>query len=168
MRRLARLGRMHHQKARRGRSVQTAMHIHQSSVREHRPPSHRHDGPLCTNGAGVLDDDLVIRHLGVRLNGPNAAGKEITLNFVFTDTEENAVLELRNGSLNHSIGRTDSDADATVTLARESLNRVVMGEADLLDEAKNGEITVEPDEKPLTELLSLLDDFDLWFNIIEP
>jgi alkyl sulfatase BDS1-like metallo-beta-lactamase superfamily hydrolase len=29
-------------------------------------------------------------------------------------------------------------------------------------------IPVESDDKPLAELLSLLDDFDLWFNIVEP
>jgi alkyl sulfatase BDS1-like metallo-beta-lactamase superfamily hydrolase len=44
---------------------------------------------------------LLFNVLGVRLNGPNAAGRSLTLNLVFTDTGENAVLELRNGSLNH-------------------------------------------------------------------
>lgn len=125
-------------------------------------------GTATPDSVRAMSLALLFNYLGVRLNGPNAAGKEITLNFVFSDTGENAVLQLRNGSLNHSIGNTDPDAHATVTLARETLNRVVMGEADLLEEAKRGEITVEPDEKPLAELLSLLDDFDLWFNIVEP
>lgn len=81
---------------------------------------------------------------------------------------EQAVLELRNGSLNHSLGRLDQSADAVVTLDRETLNRVIVGEADLLEEAKRGEIGVEPNVAPLADFLGLLDTFDLWFNVIEP
>lgn len=116
----------------------------------------------------AMNLELLFNYLGIRLNGPNAAGKQITLNLEFTDTNERAVLELVNGSLNHSLGRTDPDADATVTLTRESLNRVIVGETTLPDEAHSDEIKVEPELAPLEELVSLLDDFDLWFDIVEP
>jgi alkyl sulfatase BDS1-like metallo-beta-lactamase superfamily hydrolase len=104
----------------------------------------------------------------MRLNGPDAAGNEITLNFVFSDTDEQAVLELRNGSLNHSLDRTDADADATVTLTRAVFDGVIVGETDLLEEAKNGNVGVAPDIAPLAELVGLLDTFNIWFNVIEP
>jgi alkyl sulfatase BDS1-like metallo-beta-lactamase superfamily hydrolase len=42
----------------------------------------------------------------VKLNGPKAGNKKITLNMVFTDTGEKATLELVNGSLNHSLDKT--------------------------------------------------------------
>lgn len=58
--------------------------------------------------------ELLFNFLGVKLNGPKAGGSRISLNLVFTDTGEKAVLELTNGSLNHSIGRTDDAADATI------------------------------------------------------
>jgi alkyl sulfatase BDS1-like metallo-beta-lactamase superfamily hydrolase len=87
---------------------------------------------------------------------------------VFTDTGDQAVLELRNGSLNHSLDRQADDADATVSLPRAVVDAVIMGEADLLNEAKRGAITVEPDIAPLAELVALLDTFSLWFNVIEP
>jgi hypothetical protein len=35
----------------------------------------------------------LFNYLGVRLNGPEAAGKSITLNFGLTDTGEQAVLD---------------------------------------------------------------------------
>ena len=104
----------------------------------------------------------------MRLNGPKAGSKALTLNFVFTDTGEQAVLELTNGSFNHSFGRLDTNADATLTLARTALDRVLVGEATPPDAASRREIAVEPDLAPLQEFLSLLDDFDIWFNIIEP
>jgi alkyl sulfatase BDS1-like metallo-beta-lactamase superfamily hydrolase len=112
--------------------------------------------------------ELLFNFLGVKLNGPKAAGKRITLNMVFTDTGEKAMLELVNGSLNHSLDRTADAADATITLTRTALDRVLLGETTLLAEAKEGEISVEPDVQPLAEVLELMDEFKIWFNVIEP
>ena len=112
--------------------------------------------------------DLFFNYLGVRLNGEKAGATDITLNWVFTDTKEEVLLHLSNGVLSHVIGRTDDGADATITLTRTALNRFILGQSTLDEEARSGEITVEPDIAPLDKLLGLLDDFDLWFNIIEP
>ena len=112
--------------------------------------------------------DLFFNYLGVRLNGPKAGDTTLTLNFVFTDTEEQAILELANGALNHLLGQTTEEADATVTLTRGALDRVIVGEKTLADEVNSGEITVEPDSAPLEKLVSLLDTFEFWFPIIEP
>ncbi|HEY3864764.1 MAG TPA: alkyl sulfatase dimerization domain-containing protein [Solirubrobacteraceae bacterium] len=112
--------------------------------------------------------DLFFNYLGVRLNGERAGATDVTLNWVFTDTDEQVLLRLSNGALSHVIGRTDDSADATITLTRAALNRFILGQSTLDDEAKNGEITVEPEIAPLDTLLGLLDDFDLWFNIVEP
>lgn len=112
--------------------------------------------------------DLFFNYLGVRLNGPNAGDTTLTLNFTFTDTGEQAVLELANGALNHTLGHTAEGADATVTLTRGALDRVIVGEKTLADEIGSGEITVEPDTAPLEKLVSLLDTFEFWFPIVEP
>jgi alkyl sulfatase BDS1-like metallo-beta-lactamase superfamily hydrolase len=112
--------------------------------------------------------DLFFNYLGVRLNGAKAGGAHLALNWVFTDTGEKVALLLSNGALSHVIGRTHEIADATVTLTRAALNRFILGESSLDDEAKSGDITVEPELGPLDQLLGLLDEFSLWFNIIEP
>ena len=111
---------------------------------------------------------LLFNYLGVRLNGPKAAERSITMSFEFTDTGENAVLELTNGSLNHSLDRLDPDADVRITLSREALNGVLGGARTLADAVTDGDIRVEPDMEPLQAFLSMLDTFDIWFNIIEP
>jgi alkyl sulfatase BDS1-like metallo-beta-lactamase superfamily hydrolase len=126
------------------------------------------DGTASPDSIKAMSLQLLFNFLGVRLNGPKAADARLTFNLVFTDTGEQAVLELRHGSLNHSLGRTDPDADVTVTLTRTALDRVLLRETTLIAEAEAGEITVEPDTRPLTQLLELLDTFDIWFNIIEP
>ena len=112
--------------------------------------------------------DLFFNYLGVRLNGPKAGDTTLTLNLGFTDTGEQAVLELANGALNHVLGHTAEEADATVTLTRGALDRVIVGEKTLADEMSSGEITVEPDTAPLEKLVSLLDTFEFWFPIVEP
>ena len=112
--------------------------------------------------------DLFFNYLGVRLNGPKAGDTTLTLNLEFTDTGEQAVLELANGALNHVLGHTAEEADATVTLTRSALDRVIVGEKTLADEMSSGEISVEPDPAPLEKLVSLLDTFEFWFPIVEP
>ncbi len=116
----------------------------------------------------AMSVDLFFNYMGVRLNGEKAGGVAITLNWVLTDTNERVVLDLSNGALSHVIGRTDDEADATITLTRAALNRYILGQTTLDEEASRGEISVSPDIAPLDTLLGLLDDFDLWFNIIEP
>jgi alkyl sulfatase BDS1-like metallo-beta-lactamase superfamily hydrolase len=112
--------------------------------------------------------DLFFNYLGVRLNGPKASDTRLTLNLEFTDTGDRAVLELANGALNHLLGHAAEEADATVTLTRSALDRVIVGDVTLADEVSSGEITVEPDSAPLEKLVSLLDTFEFWFPIIEP
>ncbi|MBE9004676.1 MBL fold metallo-hydrolase [Fortiea sp. LEGE XX443] len=112
--------------------------------------------------------DLFFDYLAMRLNGPKADGKRIVLNFNFTDVREQYVLEMVNGVLNHTPGRQAKDADATLTLSRETLNRVVLKETTLKDVIAAGDVKVSGTKAKLDEMLSYLDSFDLWFNIVIP
>jgi alkyl sulfatase BDS1-like metallo-beta-lactamase superfamily hydrolase len=116
----------------------------------------------------VMSLDLFFDYLGVRLNGPNAAGKKITINVTITDTQETGVLFLANGSLNHSLDRHDTEPDATLTLTREALNNIILGTASLERQVKDGAIQADGDLGALRDLVSLLDTFEFWFNIVTP
>lgn len=116
----------------------------------------------------ALTLEMIFNYLGVRLNGPEAAGREITLNLTFPDTNQNAWLKLANGALSHSVERSAPSPDATITLDRSTLNSVVTGKLELQEAIDSGEVGAEPDAGPLVELISLLDTFDLWFPVIEP
>jgi len=113
--------------------------------------------------------DLFLDYLGVRLNGPKAAGQTMTINWNFTDTQEKYALALEHGAMNHTANKQAKDADATVTLTRAALNEVILGGKPKL-EAKlaSGDIKVEGKHEKLGELLSLMDNFDPWFNIVTP
>jgi alkyl sulfatase BDS1-like metallo-beta-lactamase superfamily hydrolase len=116
----------------------------------------------------ALSLDLLFDYLGVRLNGPRAAGKKITLNLQFSDTQEACLLALANGALNHTSGEQVPDADATLTLTRAALNKIILGESSVDRQIEAGDLKVQGKKEALYELLSLLDTFEFWFNIVTP
>jgi alkyl sulfatase BDS1-like metallo-beta-lactamase superfamily hydrolase len=112
--------------------------------------------------------DLFFDYLGVRLNGPNAAGKRIVLNFDFTDVNQKYTIEMVNGVLNNTADRHADDADASIEVSRATLNQIVLGQTDLDKAISAGDVTIDGSQDKLKELLSYLDDFKLWFNIVTP
>ncbi len=112
--------------------------------------------------------DLFFDYLAMRLNGPKADGKRIVLNFDFTDLKERYVLEMVNGVLNHTPGVQAKDADATITLSREALNQIVLKQTTLKNAMSAGNVKLSGSEAKLDELLSYLDNFEFWFNIVTP
>ncbi len=116
----------------------------------------------------AMDMGLLFDYMAMRLNGPKAEGKSMKLNWRFTDTGEQYVLELENAALSYIAGRQAADADLTVSLARETLNAILLGKTTFENEVGAGRIAMTGDARVLGELLSMLDTFDFWFNIVTP
>jgi alkyl sulfatase BDS1-like metallo-beta-lactamase superfamily hydrolase len=112
--------------------------------------------------------DLFFDYLGMRLNGPKADGKRIVLNFDFTDTKENYMIEMVHGVLNHTSNSQADDADATITLTREALNQIVLKQTTLEKAIESGDVKIAGSKAKLDEMLSYLDSFEFWFNIVTP
>jgi alkyl sulfatase BDS1-like metallo-beta-lactamase superfamily hydrolase len=112
--------------------------------------------------------DMFFDYQAVRLNSERAGGAHITLNFDFGDPEGTYLVELVNGVLNHTAGAQADDADAKITLSRETLNQIMLGETTLDAAAGAGDVTVEGDQAKLGELVSYLDTFEFWFDIVTP
>ena len=112
--------------------------------------------------------ELLFNYMGVRLNGPKAAAAKLTINLDLTDTSERAVLELVNGSLNHSLERHADSPDATITLARPIFSGIVLGEITTAEAVGDGRLQADPNTAALDALLGMFDTFDFWFNIVEP
>ncbi|WP_295797113.1 alkyl sulfatase dimerization domain-containing protein [uncultured Microbulbifer sp.] len=116
----------------------------------------------------AMDLDLFFDFLAMRLNGPKAAGKRIVINMDFTDSGEKYKLEMVNGVLNHTPKRQAKDADATLQLTRETLNNIVLKQVSLKDAISGGKVKVAGSEAKVSELMSYVQDFDFWFNIVTP
>ncbi len=116
----------------------------------------------------ALSLETYLDYLAVRLNGPEAAGREITLNFTMPDRGEEFIIFVANGVLNYTIGRHADDAQATVTMDRAVLDDINLGQTTVSDAISSGLVTIEGDADRFTEFLSLLDRFDFWFDIVTP
>lgn len=116
----------------------------------------------------AMTPDLFFDYLAMRLNGPKAADKTIILNFDFSDLKEKYMIEMVNGVLNHTPNRQSENADATITLTKETLNNIVLKQTILKDAISSGDVKIDGNEAKLDEMLSYLDTFDFWWNIVTP
>jgi alkyl sulfatase BDS1-like metallo-beta-lactamase superfamily hydrolase len=112
--------------------------------------------------------EMLLDYLGIRLNGPKAEGKTISLNWYLTDTGEKYAVTLENAALTYTADKQLPDADATMTLTRETLNRILMGRTTPDKEIEMGKIQLQGNREKLAELLSLMDSFEPMFNIVTP
>lgn len=125
-------------------------------------------GTTTPDTVRAMSLELLFNYLAVRLDGTRAAALETTLELELAENGERAVLEIVNGTLNHLLGCAAEEPDASVKLSRAALDRLVLGQTTLAEEAAAGEVRGQPDLGPLEQLLSLLDEFEFWFNVIEP
>ncbi|WP_374569731.1 alkyl/aryl-sulfatase [Phenylobacterium sp.] len=114
-----------------------------------------------------LPAERLLESLSVRLNGPKAGAEAIGFNLAFSDTGERFAVSVENAVLHHAQAKTLPGAP-TVTLSRNELVRLVIGETSLEASLAAGETTAEGSAEPLEKLLSWLDRFDFWFQIVMP
>ncbi len=111
--------------------------------------------------------DMVFDFAGVRLNSKKAGDADITLNFDFGDDGQYMV-QLVNGVLNHTAGVLADNADTSITLSREALNNIMLQQTTLEKAVADGDVMIDGDSNKLGEVLSYLDNFEFWFNIVTP
>jgi alkyl sulfatase BDS1-like metallo-beta-lactamase superfamily hydrolase len=115
-----------------------------------------------------LSLDLFFDFLGVRLNGDKAEGRSISVNWRFTDTGQRYLLTLENCALTYLSERQGEGADATVELARATLNRLILRELTLSEAIADGRIIISGQATKVAELFALFDDFTMDFEVVEP
>jgi len=115
----------------------------------------------------AMSADLFFDYLGVRLNSQKAGNARARLNFDFGQDGKYFV-ELENGVLNHTANMKVDNADATVTLSRETLNNIVLHQTQFDDAVSSGGVRINGDQVKLRDLVSYLDNFEFWFPIVTP
>ncbi|MCC8938170.1 MBL fold metallo-hydrolase [Bradyrhizobium sp. Arg68] len=124
--------------------------------------------PMPRETLAALRTEQLWDVLGIRLNGPKAEGKRIVLNWSFTDTGETFVLNLENSALTYVKGAQAADADASFTLARGTLDKVIAKLTTFPEAVDAGQIKVSGEPLKLGELMALMDEFPRMFEIVEP
>jgi alkyl sulfatase BDS1-like metallo-beta-lactamase superfamily hydrolase len=131
------------------------------------------DSPIDPKTAGELlrhlPADRFFTAMATRLNGPDADGENLKINFVFTDLGETHVVTLENSVLHHHREtEPDPEANATIRLTRDFLVRMVTGQAGLRDMIFSDELSVDGSRIDLMSFFSLLDRPDGSFPIVTP
>ena len=111
---------------------------------------------------------LFFDYLGVRLDAAKAEGKQMVINWVFPDTNQQVRMNLENSVLTHSMGKQAANADATVTLNRSTLDLITLRQKTFPQAMKDGDVKVEGNGARLQELLGMLDEFNPMFDIVTP
>jgi alkyl sulfatase BDS1-like metallo-beta-lactamase superfamily hydrolase len=124
--------------------------------------------PINPDIVRAMNLDLVFDYLGTRINGAKAEGKTIVINWVFPELSRRYLMTLQNCALTYLADRDRDRADATVSLERSVLNRLILGELQFADAVQRGVVTIEGDRGRVAELLGLLDNFTAMFEVIEP
>jgi alkyl sulfatase BDS1-like metallo-beta-lactamase superfamily hydrolase len=106
--------------------------------------------------------------LAVRLNGPKAAGKKRAINVIVSDTNERFVLILENSVLRYRRNRESAGSDCAVTLTRAGLNELFTGRSTPAEKIRSGLFQIAGKPEALEDVLSCLDDFDYWFELVAP
>jgi alkyl sulfatase BDS1-like metallo-beta-lactamase superfamily hydrolase len=124
--------------------------------------------PMPRETLAALRTEQLWDVLGVRLNGPKADGKRIVLNWNFTDTKETFILNLENCALTYVAGAQATDAHASFTLARSTLDEVIAKLTTFPEAVGAGKIKFSGEPLRLGELMMLMDEFPRMFEIVEP
>lgn len=115
----------------------------------------------------AMSPSMLFDYLAVRINPEKAAGKKMVVNMDFTDIGEKHTLSLENAVLNHTT-RYATSPDVTVTLSKQTLDDIQLGQGTLEQKIASGEIKVQGDQQTFSDFVSLLDKFNFWFNIVTP
>jgi len=120
----------------------------------------------------AMTPEMVLDLCGMKLNGPNAADVRLSFDMSIRagstgDTVLDTRLTVANGVISYS-GRRVGEADATVRTTVEGLARVADKVASIDDEIAAGRLSIEGDRAGFEQFIELLDQFEVFFPIIEP
>jgi alkyl sulfatase BDS1-like metallo-beta-lactamase superfamily hydrolase len=123
------------------------------------------------SASGLLEQtggEQFMQMFAVALNGPKAEGVDLTLNITFSDLNSNYVLTIENSVLHARQGPADSQANASLTLTRPMLVKIISKQAGIKDLLGSPEIKVDGSLLDLGRFFALLDKPDLVFPIVTP
>lgn len=116
----------------------------------------------------AMSPEMFFDYLAVHINGEKAANAQAVFNVDLGADGGKYKLELENGVLNHSADAQASNADASITLNRATLNKIILKEESLKQAEEKGDVQISGNHAKLDEFLGYLDSFDFWFNMVTP
>lgn len=118
-----------------------------------------------------MSSELFFNYLAMRYNGMKENTARYNFNFILSDTGEKVGVIVSNGAVSPRIdSHITEDVTATITIPRTALMAITTaGQGLTLDQLlANGNAKISGDQQAFKDFLSNIENFDVWFNLIEP
>lgn len=112
--------------------------------------------------------EMILDFMGMRIDGPRAEGKVITMNWILPDTNQRFAVTLKNSALTYTADKQLSGADFTLTMPRSSMDNILLQSSTIAKELASGTAKISGDQQKFNDLISLIVNFDPLFNIVTP
>ncbi|MDR2902720.1 MAG: MBL fold metallo-hydrolase [Lactobacillales bacterium] len=139
-----------------------------NELRSGKPVVPPYYGTVSPETVRAMSTDMIFDYLGIKLNAKAVDGKTITLNFNFPDTKEKYVVTLENSVLVYTSNKQLPGADATLSISKEAIDKIVIGTDTFASGIKSGAIKVTGNAKVLDGFDGYFEKFDPVFNIVTP
>jgi len=106
--------------------------------------------------------------MAAQLNAEKAEGMAMTINFHFTDLNENHVLTLKNSVLHHTQAAAVENANATLKISHDLFLDLVLGNASLKKLIFSDQLSIEGSKIDLARFFALQDKPQGVFEIVRP
>jgi alkyl sulfatase BDS1-like metallo-beta-lactamase superfamily hydrolase len=146
--------------------------LYLSGAQELRQKGNVSDNPLKLNRGSRFFQSLTVEalfdYLSIAVDGQKAAGKDISIRFIFPDVNKNVLVYLKNGVLHQSQTKSNLEAELTLTISKSKFAE------GLADPAKFSQILFSDDVKKegkiiaFKELFESLEPFNPNWNIVTP
>ena len=125
--------------------------------------------PIGSAGlASGLTVPQIFSSIAVRIDGPRVWNERVVVSWVFTDSGETHVTELRNGTLIHRRVPAPPAGTTVLRLTRPVLLDLVSGAVDAASAVAAGEVAIEGDPSDVARLVAAVGDVDPDFPIVTP
>jgi alkyl sulfatase BDS1-like metallo-beta-lactamase superfamily hydrolase len=112
--------------------------------------------------------EYFLQAMAASLNGPAAEDKKWKVNLVISDTGESFVLWIENAVLHHKKAKPATDANATLTLTKPFLIKMLVGQAGVKDTLLSDDLKISGSKTDLIRFFSLFDKSFEAFPIVTP
>ena len=108
----------------------------------------------------AMTPEMFFDYLGVHINGQKAGAAKAVFNIDLGKDGGKYKLELDNGVLNHTANAVADNADASITLNRDTLNKIILKQETLKQAEDKGDVKISGNGAKLDEMLSYMDKFE--------
>jgi alkyl sulfatase BDS1-like metallo-beta-lactamase superfamily hydrolase len=115
-----------------------------------------------------LTVESLFDYLSISLNGPKAAGKEISIRFIFPELNKDILVNLKNGVLHQTQKQPAVHADFTLVIPKDKFVEGLVNPLKFQEIFASEGVTYEGNISKFKELFLLFDKFSPNWNVVTP